>query len=202
MELAPEFVDCGLRLRRLGTGSRLTARSLGTWTQKRNVEIGPAISDVVSSEARDARPQRSAYASSPSSPFNLVFRATSAGDPPGRRSQASNIFLVNRCCVLGSRDSTTNSCNPFGSYLTCSQWRKRSIANPTASYNVRASNSTACSIPSESLNDTRHCFTRKGYHHSPFIRPMSPFPRPPCLRSAGPRLSHVLEYHGLFPLQK
>ena|SRR5581483_2715793 len=153
----------------------------------------PAISDVVSSDARDARPQRAAHASSPSSPFNLVFRATSAGDPPGRRSQASNIFLVSRCCVLGSRDSTMNSCNPFGSYLTCSQWRKRSIANSTASYNVRASNSTACSILSESLNDTRHCFTRKGYHYSPFLRSSLPFPAPsmppvPLVLGVGPKL--------------
>jgi hypothetical protein len=30
-------------------------------------------------------------------------RATSAGDPPGRRSQASNIFRPMRCCVAGSR---------------------------------------------------------------------------------------------------
>jgi hypothetical protein len=33
---------------------------------------------------------------------------------------------------------------------------------PQASYNVFASSSTACSIPSESLNDTRHDFTREG----------------------------------------
>jgi hypothetical protein len=38
--------------------------------------------------------------------------------------------------------STSNSCRPFGSYLTCSQRRKRSIASPTALYKVRASKST------------------------------------------------------------
>jgi hypothetical protein len=36
-------------------------------------------------------------ATSPKSSFNLLFRATSAGDPPGRRSHASNMFLVSRC---------------------------------------------------------------------------------------------------------
>jgi hypothetical protein len=50
--------------------------------------------------------------------FGRFFRTTSAGDPPGRRSHASNMFLVNRCWVLGSRDSTVNSCIPCGSYGT------------------------------------------------------------------------------------
>ncbi len=71
------------------------------------------------------------------------------------------MFLVSRCWVPGSRDSTTNSCSPFGSYVTCSQRQKRSMASPTASYSVRASRSTACSIPSESRKETRHCLTRR-----------------------------------------
>jgi len=37
------------------------------------------------------------HLTSPRSSLNLVFRATSAGDPPGRRSHASKVFLVRRC---------------------------------------------------------------------------------------------------------
>jgi hypothetical protein len=63
---------------------------------------------------------KQAYATSPEIPFNFVLSAISAGDPAGRRSQASNIFLVlvSRSRVPGSRGSTVNSCSPFGSRLT------------------------------------------------------------------------------------
>jgi hypothetical protein len=39
--------------------------------------------------------------------FSLVLSATSAGDPPGRRSHVSNMFLVNLCSVPDSRDSNS-----------------------------------------------------------------------------------------------
>ena len=124
-------------------------------------KVGPTVNAI---QCRFSGRPGTVCGTSPKRAFSLVLSATSAGDLPGLQSHASNSFLVSRCWVLGTRGSTTNSCSPSGSYFTCSQRRKRSIASPTALYNVRASNSTACSMPSESLNATRHTFTRAAYH--------------------------------------
>lgn len=59
-------------------------RSNGSSFRESNITYGqPLLSDC--------------YATSPRMAFNPAFRATSAGDPTGRRNQASNVFRVNQC---------------------------------------------------------------------------------------------------------
>jgi hypothetical protein len=91
-------------LRRVPRKSRAVARQEGITTRVRL--------DLPTRGLNAGHAPRSVHAASPTSPFSLFFRATSAGDPPGRRSHASNIFPVSR--VPGSRDSTTNWCSPGG----------------------------------------------------------------------------------------
>jgi|GEM_PF-6035830 hypothetical protein len=101
--------------------------------------------------------------------FNLVLSAMSAGDPAGRRSHASNVFLVNRCCVPGSLGSTVNSCSPFGSYCTCSQRRKRSIASPRPRRASGPPPRPCTQFRPHPLKDTRHCFTPSKISYSSFL---------------------------------
>ena len=107
---------------------------------------------------------RGVHAMSPRSSFYLLFRATSAGEPPGRRSHASNMFLVSRCWVLGSRDSTVNSCIPIGA-------RQKSTDSPQTPLMVTfTSSGTASRLPGCLSRESESCGRqelgrRRGFPH-------------------------------------
>ena len=119
-------------------------------------------------------------------PLQLGFKHH-IGGRSARDGRASNIFL-GRCSVLGSRDSTMNSCIPFGSYFTCSQRWRRSIARPTALYSVRPSTSTACSTSSASFERDPTVLHSGRITYSLFVRfagrPRAPPPGASCPRAS------------------